>query len=310
MKQPFSIAPWSLLLSLYFIPTQSSFAQETDGDDLSEVDSGDQSESEVQSDSEEGSGGSESSVEMSSGSSSSALESNEADSLDSTPPPSDVALDDETETLEKDSTIADRGDLLAPTVQDIAAFKQSYKRYRSRINEFREETLSMVEIQRQEAFDLLREQYTEPVSKLKEQQLQQRVTAIERFERFIQKYPKAPEGAGIRFQLADIYFKMAEESFITAQEDIAMKMDKNPDLELEVSKNLTDAFDLYKEIVELFPESDVIDGALYMMGWCYSDAESDLYDADKSAEYYKRVIEEHAESRFVPQAILCGTILF
>ena len=64
MKQRFSIAPWSLLLSLYFIPTQSSFAQETDGDDLSEVDSGDQSESEAQSDSEEGSGGSESSVEI------------------------------------------------------------------------------------------------------------------------------------------------------------------------------------------------------------------------------------------------------
>ena len=97
------------------------------------------------------------------------------------------------------ATIVANGDLQAPTVQDIAAFKQSYKRYRGRINEFREETLSMVEIQRQEAFDLLREQYTEPVSKLKEQQLQQRVTAIERFERFIQKYPKAPEGAGIRF---------------------------------------------------------------------------------------------------------------
>ena len=149
---------------------------------------------------------------------------------------------------------------------------------------------------------MLREQYTEPVSKLQEQQLQQRITAIERFERFIQKYPKAPEGAGIRFQLADIHFKMAEESFIAAQEDIAMQMDENPDLELVVSKNLTDAFELYKEIVELFPDSDVIDGALYMMGWCYSDAESDLYDADKSAEYYKRVIEEHADSRFVPQA--------
>ena len=30
MKQPFSIAPWSLILSLYFIPAQDSFAQESD----------------------------------------------------------------------------------------------------------------------------------------------------------------------------------------------------------------------------------------------------------------------------------------
>ena len=28
LKQPFPIAPWSLILSLYFVPTQYTFAQE------------------------------------------------------------------------------------------------------------------------------------------------------------------------------------------------------------------------------------------------------------------------------------------
>jgi tetratricopeptide (TPR) repeat protein len=291
-KHPLSIAPWSLILSLYLLPTQPSFAQETDD---SEVPPSDES-TEISD--------TETTVESAESSEDGSIDDdNSAEEVDSATESSVVnSVGNDEEGFDPQHQLASADGLLAPTVQDIAAFKQSYKRYRNRINEFREETLSMVEIQRQEAFDLLREQYTEPVSKLKEQQLQQRSTAIERFERFIEKYPKSPEGAGIRFQLADIYFKIAEETFIEAQEEIAMKMDENPDLELSVSKDLSRAFELYQEIVELFPESDVVDGALYMMGWCYSDAESDLYDADKSAAHYKRVIEEHAESKFVPQA--------
>ena len=101
---------------------------------------------------------------------------------------------------------------------------------------------------------------------------------------------------------------MAENLFIHNQEDIAMKMDENPDLEVEGRKNLTDAFDLYKEVVELFPDSDVIDGALYMMRWCYSDAESDLYDADKSAEYC--ALSKNMQSlALYHKQLFCGAVL-
>ena len=184
---------------MYIVPTQSSFAQETDGEEASEVDSG-APESAEQSELEQGTESVETSEGMSSDVSSNAsAEDNTGSSIQSADSDVDEGDGKSDGALADGTAIVANGELQAPTVQDIAAFKQSYKRYRGRINEFREETLSMVEIQRQEAFDLLREQYTEPVSKLKEQQLQQRVTAIERFERFIQKYPKAPEGAGIRF---------------------------------------------------------------------------------------------------------------
>ena len=39
MKQPFSIAPWSLILSLYFVPAQDSYAQESDEVETGELDS-------------------------------------------------------------------------------------------------------------------------------------------------------------------------------------------------------------------------------------------------------------------------------
>ena len=41
MKQPFSIAPWSLILSLYFVPAQDSYAQESDEVEDGESDSTD-----------------------------------------------------------------------------------------------------------------------------------------------------------------------------------------------------------------------------------------------------------------------------
>ncbi len=303
MQKNISIAPWSLVLSLCLAPLSPAYGQE---------DGATESGSEL---SEDGSTEGQPSNSGEEVMESSPAEGDATDIVDTKsvvdPDGQENSVDVEAKQDEPSSTsssfdpryqLASTDGLRPPTVQDIAAFKQAYKRYRQRINDFRQETLSMVEIQRQEAFDLLREQYTEPLSLLEEQQIQQRNTAVERFERFISKYPESPEGAGIRFQLADIYFKMAEEAFIVAQEELAMKMDENPDYEADIRKDLDRAFALYKDIVELFPESDVVDGALYMMAWCYSDAESDLYDADLAATFYKRVITEFPESRFVAQS--------
>ncbi len=48
-------------------------------------------------------------------------------------------------------------------------------------------------------------------------------------------------------------------------------LDENPDIEyddpvLDFAKSIK----LYQEIITLFPESEVADGALYMYGWCHS----------------------------------------
>lgn len=298
MKTPLSLVPWSLVLSLYLLPPSFVSAQ-----DISDDTEADQPESNAEVEGQVD-GGTEDVQEVQAADAPQTSEPSEP-SVDSE---QNSALDQGALETTADSTFDPRRQMASAegvqtaTVQDIAAFKQSYKRYKGRINDFRQETLLMVELQRQEAFDILREQYTKPLSLLEEQQIQQRSTAIERFERFIAKYPKEEEGAGIRFQLADIYFKMAEEAFIIAQEELSLKMDENPDLEMEVSKDLDRAFTLYKEIVDVFPDSDVVDGAMYMMAWCYSDAESELYDGDLAAQYYKRVIEEYPESRFVAQS--------
>ena len=293
LKTSRSIAPWSLILSLCLLPSVPANAQDNGGEQPNPNGDGDstQVESEGANQGEDTTGIDDGDV-VNSQNESSSTNNNSSNGMP----------EDGSSTFDPRHQMANTKDLMAPSLQDIAAFKQSYKRYRLRINDFREETLSMVELQRQQAFETLREQYTEPRSLLEAQQEQQRATAKERFERFIAKYPEASEGAKIRFQLADIYFKDAEETFIQAQEDMMAKLDENPDLELEVRKDLSRAFELYQDIVEKFPTTKVVDGALYMMAWCYSDASSDLYDADLAATFYKRVINEHPDSRFVPQS--------
>ena len=70
------------------------------------------------------------------------------------------------------------------TVQDIAAFKQSYKRYRDRLEEFNSETLEMVEIRHAEGRQNIVDKYDESLTKLEADLAIQKETMVSRFERF------------------------------------------------------------------------------------------------------------------------------
>ena len=130
----------------------------------------------------------------------------------------------------------------------------------------------------------------------------QKETSIFRFERFIEKYPEREEGAEIRFQLADIYFQQAEREFTDANILFEEQYLDNPDLENDIRLNLEKPFALYEDIVERFPGSSVVDGALYMMAWCQNDPRSDLFDAETSLANFQRIVAEYPDSRFAAQA--------
>ena len=196
----------------------------------------------------------------------------------------------------------DSTELQQPTEEDLAAFRQSYKRYSDRMNDFRTETLEMVEVTKQDALATIQAEYAGSMTELEQDKEELQNTAISKFEQFIAKYPDKEAGAEIRFQLADIYYKKAEAEYNTLSLEAFEMLDANPDLELKVEKDLSRPVALYEEIIEKFPNSKIMDGALYMLAWCYSDDKADAFNVEKAVANYKRITTDFPKSNFIADA--------
>ena len=61
-------------------------------------------------------------------------------------------------------------------------------------------------------------------------------------------------------------------------------------------KDYSKSIDLYEEIVSDFPDYKFVDGALYMLGYCYSEANSKQLDDDKAVAALPRLVQEYPES--------------
>lgn len=290
------LLPLSLMVVLVGLTSSITHAQEVDSVESTESASTEQGEIEETSsgtlDSDSTTDSSESNV-----SSDNVAEDSETESEEETPK--------DFETLMQRTGLTGQGAtsvVETATVQDIAAFKQSYKRYRDRLDEFSAETIEMVEIRHAEGRNNIVDKYDEPLSKLEADLAIQKETMVSRFERFLQKYPNKVEGAEIRFQLGDIYFQEAVVAFQQAEADYEAAWEENPDLENTNKLDLMKAFTMYQEIADKFPDAKILDAALYMMGVCQMDQRADVYQPNEAIASFKKIVELFPDSEWSAQA--------
>lgn len=186
--------------------------------------------------------------------------------------------------------------------QDIANFRQTFQRYSSRMKDFRDETMIMVDMKKEEAENEIARSYQKPLQALSQDKLELRETAVSKFEQFLNKYPDKPQGAEIRFQLAEIYFEEASEKFLADQMEQDRLLDENPKLELpDIMVDMARPVKLYLEIVDRFPKSEVTDGALYMLGFCLGSENFEQHDENNSVTYFEQLLSDYPESRFAAE---------
>lgn len=189
-----------------------------------------------------------------------------------------------------------------PSAQDIANFRQTFQRYSERMKDFRDETMIMVDIKKEEAENEIARSYEKPLLALSEDNMELRKTAVSKFEQFLKKYPNKEQGAEIRFQLAEIYFEEASEKYVQDQEKQDVFLEENPTLELEpVLVDMGRSVQLYEEIVNRFRQSKVTDGALYMLGFCLGQGNFEQKDEERSVAYFEQLLSEHPESNFAAE---------
>ena len=92
-----------------------------------------------------------------------------------------------------------------------------------------------------------------------------RDSAILLFESFLAKYPSDDRWSpDAMFRLAELYFEKNFDDYLAAT---ASQQAGAAELKPDYSKTI----DLYKALVQRFPHYRLIDGALYLMGWCLNE---------------------------------------
>ena len=192
---------------------------------------------------------------------------------------------------------------------ELALFEDTLSRFQNRMGEFRGEAKHIVERMRQEESDALDRSYDAVLSELEKDNLSLRATGIKRFEAFLDKYPRSKHSAHAMFRLAELYFEDSEEQFYQKDEEIRRLMEEATDADLanlpeEPEKDYKRSVQLYRSILDNFPEYEFSDGCYYMLGYCYSAPDSLQYDEEKGQEMFVALGKKYPESDFAAIAHL------
>ena len=187
------------------------------------------------------------------------------------------------------------------------AYRQARDRFQSRMSEIRQDTVDYVRAREAEERERVAEGFEGVLQVLEGAQTSSRDEAAGRFLRFLDKYPEEKQSSHIRFLLADLFFEESSERFLT-ESGVYYAMLESDDLEVleslgeEPKLDLSNSIALYQTIVDdnlALPSEDRyerLDGALLMLGFCYSDETSAQRDEMAARKVFHQLIDEMPES--------------
>lgn len=198
---------------------------------------------------------------------------------------------------------------LAVDPAEMKDFKATAERFLSRANELWSDAVRFVDLREQEERIQLQKSYDKLLQGLENDDDTLRVTAIRHFDAFLAKYPTSPQAAHVMFRLAELYYEKAEEEWQAADEQYRRLTENLSDEQLadvpeEPKKDYSRSIELYQRIIDEFPSYEYIDGAYYMLGYCYSQLTAQQYDEDKGVEEFQKLVDKYPNSEFAAAAHL------
>ncbi len=210
--------------------------------------------------------------------------------------------------------------------EELDAFRKTHERFIDRMKEMDRDTRSYVDLRESEERGKLVGSYDALISSMEEDERAQRILAIERFERFLERYPDAEYSSHVRFRLADLLFEQATEDWYAAFESYDKVMnDPNASLEdLEAMeeqgaplRDLARPVALYEKIIadnKDLPESEQyegLDSTYVMLGFVYNDQNSRQYAPEKARIAFADLILNVPGSDLVDRShLFLGNFLF
>ncbi len=197
-----------------------------------------------------------------------------------------------------------------PPAAELAAFKDTVSRFSERMTEFEGDARSYIARREAEERRELDEGYDAVIDELEADDKALRLTAMKRFEAFLDKYPATEDSAHVMFRLAELYFEEAEEDYVARDTEFRRLMDELEesgdldDVPEEPRKDYRKAVRLYQRILRDHPEYEYLDGTYYMLGYCLSEQSSAQHDEEEGLAMFQALVDRFAESKFAPVAHL------
>jgi TolA-binding protein len=188
--------------------------------------------------------------------------------------------------------------------QSLEDFQQAYSRYSREMKDYQETIDAIVEAEYNQRVSKVNSSYDGKIGSLESVERQRRVDAIDTFEAYLERYPNTPGYTpDALFRLAELNFEKANDDYLVAdeqyQEQVALfeagKLADRPSLP---QRDYSQTMSLFQKLINDWPNYEQADGAYYLLAYCKLQNAED----DEATQLLTTLIEEHPDSRFVPEA--------
>ena len=153
---------------------------------------------------------------------------------------------------------------LAEMEKEIASFQRSGGAYKDTV-------VSIVRREYLRQRRLRSEGYARQISDEERLQDESTAKAIALFETFVRQYPNDPTYTpDAMFRLGELYFERSAIDFQNGMLEVMAGREQGLEL-AEPIKNFTPTIDLYRDLIQRFPDYQRIDGVYYLIGYCLNE---------------------------------------
>ena len=184
----------------------------------------------------------------------------------------------------------------------LEELSEAVQRYEEESDEYRREVQRLIEKRYEEKRGRLSDSYEKAISQLEDQERQERLAAIARFEEFLRRYPNEPRYTpDVMFRLAELYYERSSDAHLVAMRDYERTLRtqaESAEPPPEPQPDFDPSISLYRKLLASFPEYRLNDGALYLLGYCLEKQNA----FEESRGTYQQLIARYPTSRFTTEA--------
>jgi tetratricopeptide (TPR) repeat protein len=184
----------------------------------------------------------------------------------------------------------------------LEELSEAVQRYEEESREYKREIQNLIQKKYQERRDRLSASYEKAISGLEDQERQERLAAIARFEEFLRRYPDEPRYTpDVMFRLAELYYERSSDTHLVAMREHEEKLRALPESAEpppEPQPDFNPSIALYRQLLARFPDYRLNDGAWYLLGYCLE--KQNAFEEGLAA--YQKLIAHYPASRFSTEA--------
>lgn len=147
--------------------------------------------------------------------------------------------------------------------------------------------------------------YSREITRLEHERQQLRRQGIRDGEIFLSRNPKSRYGDKVMMRLAELYYEQSKEDFQNAMQEfdrVSALYDRGEitDLPREPKIDYAKSLDMYVQIIENYPLSDLVDDSFYNIGYILEEQVL----RDSALVYYQKILQNYPNSPLMPDVYM------